>query len=371
MESGSGGEEKVKISVYTKNISPESGGSFSFTSGIINQLSNELVENIKIYGNKIRRCVLMDLWNRLNRPHFLEKMIYLNTLEFLTRFDGSDYVYFPSIHFVPVTKPYIFTVWDLCHLDFPEMPEIKEDFFNFERRENHYKLVLKGASLVVTGTDHSKKKIIDHYGVKTEKVVVIPFPVRDEFFNYGSRKKRSDDEEKYLFYPAQFWKHKNHDIVIEALSILRNHQNFSLKVVFTGSDKGSLSYIKKLVEKRELRDQVDFRGFVPFEELIDLYDNASALVFPSFFGPDNIPPLEAMARGCPVLYSDIEGARDFYRGSVEFFNPEDPKDLADKIFRLVTNIEKSETIRKIAYDFVKDKRCEKYVSTLLGNIKTK
>lgn len=361
----------MKISLYTKNISPESGGSYSFTSGIIKCLSDVSGENIQIYGKKIRKGVLLDLWNRLNRPSFLKKMIYFNTLELSTRFDGSDYIYFPSIHFIPVTKPYIFTIWDLCHLDFPELPEIKEDFFNYEKRENYYDLILKDASLVVTGTDHTKKMIIDHYGVKAEKVAVIPLPVRDEFFNYGRRENRSDDEEKYLFYPAQFWKHKNHEIVIEALSILKDHKDISLKVVFTGSDKGSLSDIKKLVGKRELQDQVDFRGFVPFEELVDLYDNASALVFPSFFGPDNIPPLEAMARGCPVLYADIKGAKDFYGGSVEFFDPEDPEDLADKIFRLVTNIDKIEILRKKAYDFVKDKRYEKYVSTLLGNVKTK
>src|SRR5256885_13294906 len=55
-------------------------------------------------------------------------------------------------------------------------------------------------------------------------------------------------------------------------------------------------------------DQVEIRDFAARDEVLALYRTAAALVFPTFFGPDNLPPLEAFAAGCPVLASRVEGA---------------------------------------------------------------
>ena len=75
-------------------------------------------------------------------------------------------------------------------------------------------------------------------------------------------------------------------------------------------------------------------GFVSREELNALYEGALALIFPSFFGPDNIPPLEAFALGCPVLASRVAGAEEQLGSAALLFDPTVPTDIADKVFAL-------------------------------------
>jgi glycosyltransferase involved in cell wall biosynthesis len=65
-----------------------------------------------------------------------------------------------------------------------------------------------------------------------------------------------------------------------------------------------------------------------------LYRGALALVMPSFFGPTNLPPVEAFALGCPVITSDLRGAREHFGEAAILVNPRDPGDIARGILRV-------------------------------------
>jgi glycosyltransferase involved in cell wall biosynthesis len=104
-----------------------------------------------------------------------------------------------------------------------------------------------------------------------------------------------------------------------------------------GSDKGNLDYIKKLTKDLELAEQVHFLGFVPQEDLISLYHNAFALTYLSFFGPENLPPLEAFALGCPVIASRVSGAEEQLSDAAIFVDPSRPDDIARAIESLYKN----------------------------------
>jgi glycosyltransferase involved in cell wall biosynthesis len=93
------------------------------------------------------------------------------------------------------------------------------------------------------------------------------------------------------------------------------------KLVFVGSDKGNKEFLEELVAEYDLRDRVCFLGFVDREQLVSLYQNAVALVYPSFSGPENLPPLEAFALECPVVYSDFPGAREQLGDAALYFDP--------------------------------------------------
>ena len=83
-----------------------------------------------------------------------------------------------------------------------------------------------------------------------------------------------------------------------------------------------------------LSERVQFRGFVPLEELIYLYQNAFALAFLSFLGPDNFPPLEAFALMCPVIASKVSGAEEQMGDAALLFDPKDEVQLAAMIKKL-------------------------------------
>jgi glycosyltransferase involved in cell wall biosynthesis len=92
------------------------------------------------------------------------------------------------------------------------------------------------------------------------------------------------------------------------MKVLREDYSYRPHAVFVGSDWGNLDYVRKLAGELGLTEQVHFKGFVPREELIALYRNAEALVYPSMFGPENLPPLEAFALGCPVVAARVSSA---------------------------------------------------------------
>ena len=84
-----------------------------------------------------------------------------------------------------------------------------------------------------------------------------------------------------------------------------------------------------------LEPHVSFEGFVSDDRLAELYSGAAALVFPSFFGPDNLPPLEAMQLGCPVIAANIPGAADQLGDAALLVNPRDSSDIAAGISRVL------------------------------------
>ena len=83
-----------------------------------------------------------------------------------------------------------------------------------------------------------------------------------------------------------------------------------------------------------LAENVHFLGYVPEAHMPGLYRRARALVMPTFFGPTNIPPWEAIALGCPVAVSDIDGMRDQMGDAALFFDPTSVPEMAQVMERL-------------------------------------
>jgi glycosyltransferase involved in cell wall biosynthesis len=126
------------------------------------------------------------------------------------------------------------------------------------------------------------------------------------------------------------------------LTILRDKYNYRPQLVLTGVDKpvfnysgyGNLAFIKQRTHEMFLKDEVIFAGFVSRDDLISLYRRAVALVFPSFFGPENIPPLEAFALDCPVITGDLAGSDEQYGDAALRLDPTQPELWAASVQKL-------------------------------------
>ena len=201
---------------------------------------------------------------------------------------------------------YITTVFDLCHRDTPEFPEVR-GFGVFQARERHFRNHLAAALLVITESEHLSDLILQRYGIDRERCLAMPMSpapfLQDEFaVDKDSVLKVYGLDEGYFFYPAQFWSHKNHVRILEALVLLRE-AGINPIVAFSGGDHGNRSHIENLVTLHSLNEQVKFLGFVPAEHIRGLYEGCSAVVMPTYFGPTNLPPLEAWMIGRPLIYS--------------------------------------------------------------------
>jgi len=83
------------------------------------------------------------------------------------------------------------------------------------------------------------------------------------------------------------------------------------------------------LDKYGLQNHFHILGYVTNDELVSLYKNAKALVFPSFFGPTNIPPLEALALGCNVIISNVYAHYEQLGEDAIYFSPNNANELAD------------------------------------------
>ncbi len=202
---------------------------------------------------------------------------------------------------------YINTVWDLCHRETPEFPEVRS-FNTFFIRDNYYKFNFGPALATLTDSTHLADMAAQFYGIDRNRFITMPFspaPFLDRKHAASNDKVfyKYKIDAGYFYYPAQFWAHKNHIRILQALKILRDEKLWLPTVVFSGRDYGNLAHIKKYIQDNKLESQVKILGFVPSEDMRALYENAMAVVMPTYFGPTNLPPLEAWLLNVPLIYS--------------------------------------------------------------------
>jgi len=267
--------------------------------------------------------------------------------------------------------PFATTLWDLEHRNSPWFPEVGL-LQEWNARENMYAF-LRRAAMIYTGTHQGLLQITSYYQVPADRIKVLPFGAPE--FALAASEKPSNPElirkynlcAEYIFYPAQFWPHKNHILVLEACKIIGEMTAWTPDVVFVGADKGNLSYVQEYARRLGLADRVRFLGFVDQRDLVQLYRGAFCLAYPSFFGPDNLPPLEALAIGCPVVAADVPGAREQLGEAALFFPPTQETKLAEAILSL-RNRESRERLVLAGHARTKSHRWDDYALRVIKSL---
>lgn len=108
-------------------------------------------------------------------------------------------------------------------------------------------------------------------------------------------------------------------------------------MVFAGSPNNAYTEVNALVSNLGLSDHIIFLGYIPDEHMAPIYRRARALIMPTFFGPTNIPPLEAFSLGCPVAVSNIYGMPEQVGNAALLFDPSSDTELTEIMYRLWTD----------------------------------
>lgn len=268
----------------------------------------------------------------------------------LLRREGIEFFLNTTFEAVTLNIPFLAIVWDLQHRLQPFFPEVSANGM-LEHRERYYSQVLKHAAFVIVGTNAGKKEVQMFYGVPDDKIKILPHPTPS--FALENNTAVSDDlanyklPPNYVFYPAQFWSHKNHAAILRAIGHLKKNENLRLPVVFTGSDQGNERHVRDLVNQLEVADQVFFLGHVSRATLKALYQNALCLCYVSFFGPENLPPLEAFGLGCPVIAADVSGASEQLGDAAIRVSPANELEIAAALRTVCENkAQREELIRR-------------------------
>ena len=261
-----------------------------------------------------------------------------SNLNRILEYEDFDFVWFMAPAGEVLDIPFATTLWDLEFRAQPFFPEVSR-YGEWKRRQGLNQSVLQRASFVIVGTNYGAAQAHHFFGVDQRRILVAPFAL------HSLIEERVDKRDPNLiFFPAQFWPHKNHTTLVKAFKLAREKSGRNLRLILPGSDKGNFSLIKKYVEELKLTESVDFPGFISNIELTNLYKTAALMVYPSLFGPDNLPPLESLLHGCPVIVADIPGSKEQLGDSVEYFNPVSEIDLSN---RILENLDRWASFEKI------------------------
>lgn len=142
--------------------------------------------------------------------------------------------------------------------------------------------------------------------------------------------------DKYLYLPNQFWEHKNHIVVLQALSRLRREHGLKIPLVCTGaqSDRRNLEHFSNLmafISNNNLSDQVHLLGLIDREDQITVFRFAAAVVQPSLFEGWSTVVEDTRSIGRPIFLSDIPVHREQAPNRCSYFLPNSDKDLASLI----------------------------------------
>jgi glycosyltransferase involved in cell wall biosynthesis len=140
---------------------------------------------------------------------------------------------------------------------------------------------------------------------------------------------------KFLLYVGRPTPHKNLKRLMEAFSITK-HSHPDLKLILAGKRDLNYEKLEDWADHEKIEDVI-FTGFVGAGQLRWLYEHATAYIFPSLSEGFGLPGLEAMAHGLPVLSSKATCLPEIYKDAALYFDPENVKDISDKIIRLLDN----------------------------------
>jgi len=224
--------------------------------------------------------------------------------------ERADVVHYPlTVPVPPAGKPTVLTLLDVQHLDLPELFPRGERLF----RRLAYDRAARQAYHVIVISDWVKERVVERLGLAPDRVHAIHLGVDHVRFTPDP----SIAREPFLYYPARPWPHKNHPRLYEAFAAVRDKRP-ELRLVLTGAGHDTAG----------LPEGVETLGDAPLEKRISLYRRASALVFPSLYEGFGLPPVEAMACGCPVAASDAGSLPEVVGDAAVLFDPREPESIA-------------------------------------------
>jgi len=229
----------------------------------------------------------------------------------------------------------IYHPWDLQHLHLPELFTQAE----INSREVRYRAFCAQAAVVAVASRWVRADLLHHYQLPEDKVIVVPMasvlsayapPTADDLAEVT---RKFTLPERFIFYPAQTWPHKNHLGLLDALASLRA-DGLIVPLVCTGTLNDFYPRIAAHARRLGLEQQVRFLGYVAPVDIQCLYRLAEVVVIPSRFEGWGLPISEAFMAGVPVAASTATSLPELVGDAGLLFDPAQPAEIAAAIRRL-------------------------------------
>ena len=187
------------------------------------------------------------------------------------------------------------------------------------------------ADRVLTGSELTKRDLIERYAVAEERIVVTPYGVDPFYRPDGPRR-----DGHYALFVGAIQPRKDPVGAIEAFALL----NGDLRLVLVGPEKSGGQEVRAAIQRLGMGDRVELAGHVERDELAALYRGAACLVFPSRYEGFGLPIVEAMASGTPVVAARAGAVPEVAGDAAVLVEPGDPVALAGGIERALADRER-------------------------------
>jgi FkbM family methyltransferase len=225
------------------------------------------------------------------------------------------------------------TFYDAQFRDYPRFFLAEER----KQREDNYLRMLGLADGIASISDFGRDSILEKKEYPADRIQTIHLHLAgrgglaagDRPLPGGLRSGR------YFFYPANFWRHKNHEALLTAFAMAcRQGLPQDIMLIFTGAKDERTEKMRQAVRIMGLESRTRLLGFLPDEDLASVLRQSLALFFPSLYEGFGIPVVEAQAVGVPVACSRAGSLAEVAGEAALFFNPKKPKEMAEAMIRL-------------------------------------
>ncbi|MBI4639080.1 MAG: glycosyltransferase, partial [Candidatus Tectomicrobia bacterium] len=268
---------------------------------------------------------------------------------------GADLVFCPftAPFFFDPTVPIVIVVYDLQYLYYPQFFTVNDRY----QRDKHFRESCRLATKLICISEYVRGTVLQNTGVAPERVSAIhirlfhrlekmpPEKVTQVLTRFGLC------EGRFLLYPANFWAHKNHEMLFTAFGIYcARHPASNLKLVCTGAPDARMDFLRHAVSGMNLEESVVFPGYVPDEDFSGLLQSCQAVIFPSLYEGFGMPLLEAMTFGKPVLCSNITSLPEIAGDAALFFDPRNPQEIVSAIERIESDSDLAADLIRKGYE---------------------
>lgn len=325
---------KIGYDVSWMSHDNDYGGVYQYATLLIDAMNKFANKDITIICNNFYR-------NKFDKYNVRVVVIsdYYSFAELLKDID-VDVIHSPiQLHsHYTLSVPMITTLHDLQHYHYPELFHKRE----LDYRELYYNKSNFFSERIIVTFPHVRDDIVRFLGISSNKIDVCSFGKLKT--KYASKeeiifiKQKYDLPDRYLFYSANTWAHKNHLGLARALKFLQKHYGLSIHLVCTGYQYEEFySVIKNEIEDLNLADMVTFLGYLSENDLFVVLQGATLSVIPTYYEAGSLPLYEAMAYEVPVICSNVTSLPETIGDTRFIFDPHNVEELARKIFEMVTD----------------------------------
>lgn len=277
--------------------------------------------------------VMRFLWSQIILPLRLKK-------------DKIDLLYSTTHHGLIITPvKQIITIHDILPLKYPKQYRLQYYYFKYI-----LPILIKKSKKIVTVSKNTQKELSSNYHISEGKIDVIYNSFDKEHFYKVKSIDFKEEFGDYLLFIGASFPHKNLERAIRAF--ISSNIESKYKLIVVGGREDYKNQVIQQFSKKELSN-ILFINYVSYEKLPILYSNAKALIYPSLYEGFGIPPLEAMACGCPVIASNTSSIPEVCDDAANYFNPENISEISNAIRTVLNDNSLREILIKKGYKRIK------------------